>query len=470
MSKSTYEGINTPIIDDFCNPEPQEEMFPRFPDFLFTELEFNSARVRDLLECRCSHCGKTFQRSKRDILKKHYKTNRPLIYCSQKCVNEHKILLTKERKHHNYTCKICGKHVSKNDWYGSGMFCSEHCSRKYSSGYANSLEARQKKSKTLKERIWKTDNISCYENCSHKSHKQETINKSTSLKLPRRKYNENELLIAISFLHKKWNLQDINKILNLNDKTYKNFIGSHSISEEERYVNFKRYKVIERCRIALNKPFEDGSITIDDLKLVQDKCHQLMFENDWSADEVCRNYLQMKSPNPKFLELSLGIQLRSLSMASTAHYRKLGYYDNRDAEEAYRAKCEFRFSSKLYPYILGYELLKHNKWYHSIKNPDGISKDHMISIYYGFTHNIDPYLISHPANCMFMFQAENASKKENCSISLQELIERVEWFNETILYKDSNLDLARKTKIRYKPCNKKFSTIEMKHFLSLSLL
>jgi len=464
MPKTTYDGI-MPSIDDFCDPEPRE-MFPGFPDFLFTKDELDSVRVRDKLECKCSHCGKVFERCKRDILKKHYRKNKPLIYCSQKCCNEHRTVLANDRNHHDYICQTCGREVKKGDWYGSGMFCCERCAKSYAGKLANTSELRQKKSEKLKKkRFWNGTDISYFQ-CRPKyrpnSHQKHNPSK--------KQYSQSELVSAITFLHKKWNLRDINNILCIPCKSYKDFIQSNNISENDQYVDFKRYKVIERCRIALNKPFEDGSITVDDLKTVQDKCHKLMFEDDWSAEEVCRNYLQMEKPNPKFLELSLGIELRSLSMASIASYRKNGYYDNRDAEEAYRAQCEFRLSSNLYPYIFGFELVKLHGWYHPIKNPYGISKDHMVSVYYGFTHNIDPYLISHPANCMFMLQSENASKCENCSITVQELIERVEWFNETILYRESNLDLLRQIKIRYKPSRNRFSIPEMNHFAALSLV
>lgn len=446
MSKTTYDGI-MPSIDDFCDPEPKE-MFPGFPDFLFTKDDLNSVRVRDLLECRCSHCRKVFKRCKGDILKKHYRANKPLIYCSQKCYNEHTILLTKNRNHHDYICKTCGREVKKDYWYGSGMFCCKECSKKYSSIFANSTEARKKKSKTIKETRFKS--------------KEQTLIKQRN--------HYNDLASEMQSLQSRWNLADIGRILHINPKTLKIIIQSFNIKENEIYVNPKRHKVIERCRIALNKSFEDGSITVDDLKTVQDKCHKLMFEDDWSADEVCKNYLQMEKPNPKFLELSLGIKLKSLSMARQSVLRKNGYYDNRDAEEAYRAQCEFRLSSKLYPYIFGFELVKLHGWCHPIKNPYGISKDHIVSVHYGFTHNIDPYLISHPANCMFILQSENASKGENCSMTVQELIERVEWFNETILYKESNLDLLRNVKIQYNPSRNRFSIPEMKHFTALSLI
>jgi len=52
----------------------------------------------------------------------------------------------------------------------------------------------------------------------------------------------------------------------------------------------------------------------------------------------------------------------------------------------------------------------------------------MYSIKKGFDGDINPYYISHPANCKLMVQDENYKKKTKCSITLDELINRVnEW-------------------------------------------
>ena len=65
MSEATYEG-KMPTIDDFCDPEPQEEIFPGFPDFKFTPNVLLEAKSRDKLPCVCRCCKKDF------LIEKHY--------------------------------------------------------------------------------------------------------------------------------------------------------------------------------------------------------------------------------------------------------------------------------------------------------------------------------------------------------------------------------------------------------------
>jgi hypothetical protein len=49
----------------------------------------------------------------------------------------------------------------------------------------------------------------------------------------------------------------------------------------------------------------------------------------------------------------------------------------------------------------------------------------MYSVHHGWKNNIDPIIISHPANCEIMFGIENIRKRTNSSISIEELVERI---------------------------------------------
>lgn len=54
----------------------------------------------------------------------------------------------------------------------------------------------------------------------------------------------------------------------------------------------------------------------------------------------------------------------------------------------------------------------------------------MYSIMEGFRNNIDPHLISHPANCKLLKHEDNVSKHDRCSISLNELKSRIQVWEE----------------------------------------
>jgi len=74
------------------------------------------------------------------------------------------------------------------------------------------------------------------------------------------------------------------------------------------------------------------------------------------------------------------------------------------------------------------DLLKTHGWYSATNrgnNAGGVSRDHMISIRYGFDNNIPQEILSHPANCELLLQRKNVSKYYKCSITLDELIEKI---------------------------------------------
>jgi len=101
--------------------------------------------------------------------------------------------------------------------------------------------------------------------------------------------------------------------------------------------------------------------------------------------------------------------------------------------KAYRQLCSFRFSIKDYPDEFDMELIKKHGWYAAKNrgdNPGGVSRDHIISVFYGFKHNIDPNIISHPANCKLMCQPDNFIKREKCDITIDELLEKISKWNK----------------------------------------
>lgn len=98
----------------------------------------------------------------------------------------------------------------------------------------------------------------------------------------------------------------------------------------------------------------------------------------------------------------------------------------------YRLACQFKFNVYDYPDYFDLGLLEEHGWYSAANrgnNLTGISRDHMISVKEGFRNDIDPAIISHPANCELMLQNDNSSKKTQSSITLSELLDRIENFD-----------------------------------------
>lgn len=91
----------------------------------------------------------------------------------------------------------------------------------------------------------------------------------------------------------------------------------------------------------------------------------------------------------------------------------------------YKQSCSFYTPYYLLKYIEGHKLVEENGWYHPKKNLQGASRDHMFSVKEGWNMKISPNIIRHPANCKIMLIKDNKKKSIKCSISFNELIERI---------------------------------------------
>lgn len=97
----------------------------------------------------------------------------------------------------------------------------------------------------------------------------------------------------------------------------------------------------------------------------------------------------------------------------------------------YYTRCSFKFNVYEYPDYFDLFLIESFGWYSSgfVKNKplniNGISRDHIFPISLGFKLKIDPYLISHPANCQLLPHKENQSKGSKLTISIDDLRERI---------------------------------------------
>lgn len=106
---------------------------------------------------------------------------------------------------------------------------------------------------------------------------------------------------------------------------------------------------------------------------------------------------------------------------------------NKTKLEQYRDKCSFKFNLSDFPDEFDFEMIRKYGWYSAANNGGniyGVSRDHMVSVNYGFKHNIDPKIISHPANCQLLLHSDNSSKCDKCSITYDELVERIKRWDE----------------------------------------
>jgi len=99
----------------------------------------------------------------------------------------------------------------------------------------------------------------------------------------------------------------------------------------------------------------------------------------------------------------------------------------------YRRFCAFKFSLNDYPNEFDFSLIEKHGWYAAKNhgnNLHGVSRDHIVSVRFGFDNQIDPKIISHPANCQLLKHSENVSKHKKCSLSIDELLERIQKWDD----------------------------------------
>lgn len=113
--------------------------------------------------------------------------------------------------------------------------------------------------------------------------------------------------------------------------------------------------------------------------------------------------------------------LKNWKRRNTSEYKK------------YWIECQFKFALNEYPEEFDFSLIEKYGWYKASNhgnNLTGISRDHKYSVSDGFKNKVDPKIISHPANCELMQHNKNSSKYKKSSITLEELLKRIEKWNK----------------------------------------
>jgi hypothetical protein len=111
----------------------------------------------------------------------------------------------------------------------------------------------------------------------------------------------------------------------------------------------------------------------------------------------------------------------------------------RPYEEEYRKKCAFTFDKNV-TIVEGYDRIADVGWYHPKTNPNGLTRDHILSVKYGFINGVDPKDISHPANCQLLPHSENCSKGARCDFTHDDLRKRIgEWDKDREFPRNHNL-------------------------------
>lgn len=164
------------------------------------------------------------------------------------------------------------------------------------------------------------------------------------------------------------------------------------------------------------------------------KNRRFLLETEGRACLNCGEVFYTKKINQRFCCASCARRYNEKE-----RYKELFKNCNDDLEKnklllkIYKKQCGFLFSLNEYPKEFDFNLVTENGWYkpkNKGNNLNGVSRDHMFSVTEGFREKVDPYLISHPANCKLLLHNDNVSKLDKCSITKEELCDRVNKWNE----------------------------------------
>ena len=159
---------------------------------------------------------------------------------------------------------------------------------------------------------------------------------------------------------------------------------------------------------------------------------QKEYDSGLSVRELCKSRSMSHKTIAKANSLGL-FKSRSLSAAGKISqgvkprdYSK--FRQNRSALANYRADCAFKFNLKDYPNEFDFTLVESYGWYKPKNRGDnlsGVSRDHAVSVRYGFDHNLPAEHLAHPANCILMQHGDNVSKYMKNSMSYEDLLLRI---------------------------------------------
>lgn len=243
----------------------------------------------------------------------------------------------------------------------------------------------------------------------------------------------------------------VNKYIRNYDKVKEAFRIKREKSEQEYLLNPKKCKncgniiLFEKARDGIDFCGHSCSATLNNKNKkgikynLTEKGRQALIDSAYKNLLFDKKHLFLKekmiyheNPNrclncDKILEFKFRNRIYcNITCKKEYHQKNLSDY------RMYYLLSKFKFSLKDYGFDFG--LVEKHGWYKAKNNGDnveGVSRDHMFSIKEGFRRLINPLLISHPANCELIINRNNQSKCDNCSISLEELLKRIDVFDKT---------------------------------------
>ena len=224
---------------------------------------------------------------------------------------------------------------------------------------------------------------------------------------------------------------------------------------EKQFPSKEKYYCCRSCANSREKSLDSKKKTSESLKAYMRSINRKPSEDIFLEGRVCQNcgkVFHSRKIKQTFCCNKCGAEYRNRK-----HYEALldGCTDVERIkliQDIYRKQCNFKFALNAYPDEFEFALITENGWYKAKNHGDnlkGVSRDHMFSVNDGFRLKIDPYLISHPANCSLMVHPKNSSKSNNSSITFDELKERIAKWEEKYGEYENKIDYQLLSEVGY---------------------
>jgi hypothetical protein len=173
------------------------------------------------------------------------------------------------------------------------------------------------------------------------------------------------------------------------------------------------------------------TVTYDDVHQFQAYLQQAIHVENLSPKQLATRHNFVCTDFGAIIKSCFKIKLKDLKTAQKNTAIQKGNAVT-DAKSLYYQQCEFKLSQEEMTRIPGFDLLIEHGIYHSVKNPNGIVRDHILSRSEGYQKGYNPDHIRHQANCQFITNYENIKKNSSSDITYDQLLERItSWEKQT---------------------------------------
>lgn len=259
--------------------------------------------------------------------------------------------------------------------------------------------------------------------------------------------------IKIKANHIRWHHKPIENKLRFKEKAIKSLELRYNrdlgcLTEFEVICNKcnKKFKVIERAKKFPKKQKYYCSLSCANSKIYSAES-KLKISKGIKKHYIDNNKLITYETKPELFHqcLECNNYIRLYRKYCDIHCKNNYMFKKKNIRQKYCVLSHFMFNLKNFSNEFNFNLIKQYGWYSASNkgnNKNGISRDHIYSVYDGMHNKINPLILAHPANCQLMNHNFNLLKSRKSNISLEDLLSKInDWDIKYGKYYNFNIDV-----------------------------